>query len=147
MKLCITAVGNTLTAQTDGSFGRAPWFILVETEGDADFEAIKNSGVHAGQGAGIAAAQSIADKGAEGLLTGRVGPKAQAALQAAGVKIYENISRGTVLEALEQFKSGHYKASGDSPAEYGAGCGPGKGLGRGGGGRGMGRGQGRRGAV
>jgi len=146
MKLCITADGNSIESLTDSSFGRAPWLIIVDTEQYTVVEAIENSGVNASQGAGIAAAQTIADKGALGLLTGRVGPKAQAALQAAGVKIYENIGRCSVREALEQFNAGKYQES-TGTAEYGSGCGSGKGGGRGSGGRGMGRGQGRRGGM
>jgi predicted Fe-Mo cluster-binding NifX family protein len=144
MKLCITAVGNSIEARTDNSFGRAPWLIIVDTEQNSIVNAIENRGVNASQGAGIAAAQAIADQGADGLLTGRVGPKAQAALQAAGVKIYEDIDPCTVREALDRFKGGQYRES-TAAAEYGAGCGPGKGSGRGGGGRG--RGQGRRGGM
>jgi len=141
MKLCITAGGDSLDSSADGSFGRAPWLIIIETE-NSEFEAVENSGVNASQGAGIAASQTIADKGAEALLTGRIGPKAQAALQAAGVKIFENIARTTVGEALEQFNGGKYKestgASTCTPAAGGYGqCG----------GRGMGQGQGRRGGM
>ncbi len=143
MKLCITAAGNSLEARTDASFGRAPWLVLVDTEQGVVLEAVENSGVHASQGAGIAAAQSIADKGAAGLLTGRVGPKAQTALKAAEVKIYENIVPGTVGEALAQFTAGKYSEA-TGAAQFGAGCGSGKGGGRGGG-QGMGRGPGRRG--
>jgi predicted Fe-Mo cluster-binding NifX family protein len=136
-----------MQALTDGSFGRAPWLIIVDTEQKTVVEAIENSGVNASQGAGIAAAQTIADRGAGALLTGRVGPKAQAALDAAGVAIYENVSNCTVGEALEQFNAGQYQKS-SGTAQYGAGCGPGKCGGRGGGGgRGMGRGQGRRGGM
>ncbi len=32
MKLCITAAGNDISAATDAAFGRAPWFVLVDTE-------------------------------------------------------------------------------------------------------------------
>jgi len=142
MKLCITAGGNSLAAQTDNSFGRAPWLLIVDTDAQAVIDAIENSGVNASQGAGIAAAQVVADRGAQGVLTGRVGPKAQAALQAAGVKIYENIKPGTVGEALGQFTAGQYQQATGSPAGCGAGCGSGKG-----GGRGKGRGQGRRGGM
>jgi predicted Fe-Mo cluster-binding NifX family protein len=149
MKVCITATGNTLEAQTDQSFGRAPWLILVETDTLA-FEAIENTGVNASQGAGIAAAQMISNKGAEALLTGRVGPKARAALEEAGIAIYEGIAGGTVREALSLFAGGTNRPSSPGVSRPGAGIGgrPGSGMGRGGGGRGrcggsgMGRGGG-----
>jgi predicted Fe-Mo cluster-binding NifX family protein len=143
MKLCITAAGNSLDAMTDESFGRAPWLVIVDTDTQALVEAVENSGVQASQGAGIAAAQAVADRGVQALLTGRVGPKAQAALQAAGIQIYENINRATVRQVLEEFNSGRYSVSTGASSGYGAGCGPGKGRGQGG--RGGGRGMGRRG--
>ncbi len=145
MKLCITASGNSMESMTDESFGRAPWLIIVDTETGTLVEAVENSGVQATQGAGIAAAQAIADRGAQALLTGRVGPKAQAALQAAGVKIFENIAHCTVGEALKQFTSGRYVEKSGDAAGYGAGCGPGRGRGQGRGQGGQGRGMGRRG--
>jgi len=141
MKLCITAVGNSMESMTDESFGRAPWLVIVDTATGTLVEAVQNSGVQATQGAGIAAAQTIADRGVEALLTGRVGPKAQAALEAAGIKIYENIASCTVREALEQLIAGRYDQSSGTSAGYGPGCGPGRGRGQGGRGRGMGMGR------
>ena len=111
MKLCITATGNSLEARTDESFGRAPWFLLVDTETMA-LEALENSGVSASQGAGIAAAQLIRDRGAQGLLTGRVGPKARAALDAGGIPIYEGLGDCSVRQAVIQFNQGTYGPSG-----------------------------------
>lgn len=160
MKLCITATGNTLEARTDSSFGRAPWLILVDTDTLA-FEAVENSNARASQGAGIAAAQLISNKGADGLLTGRVGPKALSALQASGIAIFEGLIDSSVREAVSRFNQGGYGNSGavasklrrgagaqPGPGERGVGAGMGKcrgsGKNRGAGGRcqgGQGRGQ------
>ena len=142
MKLCITAIGNTLEANTDSSFGRAPWLLLVDTDTLA-LEAIENSGVNATQGAGIAAAQMISDKGANALLTGRVGPKAEAALEASGVAIYEGLAGCSVREAVSQFNDGVCRQSGADASQAGPGTGARSGVGTGGrGGSGMGRGGG-----
>ena len=165
MKLCITATGNTLEANTDSSFGRAPWLLVVDTDTLA-FEAIENSGVNASQGAGIAAAQIISDKGADGLLTGKVGPKAQAALEASGVNFYEGLANSSVKEAVSQFNDGAYPQSGEGVSQAkqetgtrpesgtckrdgsGKGRGGGSGMGRGGGGRcRSGQGSGQRGGM
>lgn len=145
MKLCISATGNEMTAKVDGTFGRAHYLVIVDTD-SREMEALDNSAANVIQGAGIAAAQLIADKGVNALLTGRVGPNAYAALKSAGIKIYEGVSPGDSLqEALEKFKQGQFKESTDAGGA--AECGPGMGRGRGGGrckGRGMGMGQGRR---
>ncbi|OEU55400.1 MAG: hypothetical protein BA862_09530 [Desulfobulbaceae bacterium S3730MH12] len=145
MKICITAVGNDLSSATESSFGRAPWFLIVDTDSD-NVEPVENSSVTVSQGAGIAAAQTIADKQVQALLTGRVGPKAQAALSAAGIKIYEGLAQTTVQQALEQFRQGQFRESYAEGAGNAAGIGCGRGMG-GGGGRGCGRGGGAGGGM
>jgi predicted Fe-Mo cluster-binding NifX family protein len=143
MKLCITAAGNSLSAPVDSAFGRAPWFMLIDTESGAA-EAAANSSADAAQGAGIAAAQLMTEHNVDAVLTGRLGPKAQAALAAAGIAMHEGLGRCTVSEALEQFHAGHYPAAGAAvsaaaPVQAAAGQG---GQGRGmGGGRGQGCGR------
>ena len=129
MKLCITAAGNDLSAPTDASFGRAPWFIFIDTDSQAT-EAVLNASINAGHGAGIAAAQTMSDHGVEAVLTGRLGPKAQNALGAAEIGMYEGLGQGTVQAALEQFRTGAY-----APTQKGSGqgqrCGSGAGKGQG----------------
>ncbi|HFQ89977.1 MAG TPA: dinitrogenase iron-molybdenum cofactor biosynthesis protein [Desulfobulbus sp.] len=139
MKLCITASGPELDSITDSSFGRAPWLLIVDT-GTMAVEAVQNSSAAARQGAGIAAAQLIADHGAEALLTGRVGPKARAALDASGIRVYEGLARETVREALQRFMNKELSAAPAGDAAPGAAGGAGGGGCQG---RGMGRGQGR----
>lgn len=144
MKLCITARGKELEAKTDSRFGRAPYFLIIDTTTN-DVEVLENAAVKDVQGAGINAAQILLTKGVEGVLTGTVGPNALRVLQSGGVKIFEGIStEDTVKEALERFKNDEYSdtsvTSDAPPAGQGAGGG---GRGIGGGGRGMGGGGGR----
>ncbi len=143
MKLCVSATGKEMTAKVDGTFGRAPYLLIIDTD-TLGMEALDNTAADVSQGAGIAAAQLVANKGANALLTGHVGPKAYTALESAGIKIYEGASTGdTVQEAVNKFKQGQVKASVDAGGEVI--CGPGMGMGRGGGrcrGRGMGQGLG-----
>ena len=115
MKLCITAAGNDLSAPTESAFGRAPWFVLVDTD-SGTAEGIENTSVNATQGAGIAAAQTMADHGVGAVLTGRLGPKAKAALEAGGIATYEGLSRTTVGQALEEFRAGKYSGAGATAA-------------------------------
>jgi predicted Fe-Mo cluster-binding NifX family protein len=132
MKLCITAAGNDLSAATDSAFGRAPWFMLIDTETGAA-EAVANPSINAGHGAGIASAQLMADHGVEAVLTGRLGPKAQSALAAAGIAMHEGLPACTVSEALAQFKAGKYGGAAPvnqgGPAMQAAGAGQGRGMG------------------
>ena len=145
MKLCISSTGKEIEAKIDTTFGRAPYFLIIDTETNKT-EVIDNSAASQTQGAGIAAAQVVSDKGVDAVLTGYVGPNASHALRESGIKVYEGASsQDTVKDALAKFNKNEYnEASMPSSAEDTFPCGPGPGRGRGRGlGRGMGRGKGR----
>jgi len=103
------------------------------------FEAIANPAAMAGGGAGIQAAQLVAEQGAQVVLTGNMGPNAYRALSAAGVTVYAGVA-GTVRSAVEHYRSGSLQAATAPTGPAHAGMGWGMGRGRG---RGMGRGRGR----
>ena len=103
MKVVVTAQGTHLESLIDPRFGRAGYFLLVDTD---TLEATAHSNaqnLNLRQGAGIQAAQAV--------ITGHVGPKAFATLQAANVAVYTGAT-GTVREAIQQLTSGRL-----SPAE------------------------------
>ncbi len=89
----------------DARFGRAKYFILLDTETGASSSLDNSVNLNAVQGAGIQAAKKVVDLEAEAVITGHVGPKAFAALRAGGVRIYTGAS-GTVADAIAQFNSG-----------------------------------------
>ena len=104
MKVVITSQGPDLDSQVDPRFGRAVQFIVADTD-SGEFTAHDNSeNLNAAYGAGIQSGQKVVALGVEAVITGNVGPKALAALQAGGVKIYTGAT-GTVKDALEQFKN------------------------------------------
>jgi predicted Fe-Mo cluster-binding NifX family protein len=112
MKVIITAMGNDLNSQVDPRFGRCKYFLTVDTE-TMEFEATPNGNQDAMGGVGVQAAQTVANKGVDALLTGSVGPNAFQTLSAAGLKIYTG-AHGTIKEVLEQFKQGELKESSNS---------------------------------
>jgi predicted Fe-Mo cluster-binding NifX family protein len=112
MKIAISSSGTDQSAQVDPRFGRCQYFIIVDTDSGTT-EAIPNAAQLAGGGAGIQAAQTIADQGAETVLTGNVGPNAHRALQAAKISVATGVS-GTVSDAVKAFQEGKYKVT-DSP--------------------------------
>jgi predicted Fe-Mo cluster-binding NifX family protein len=128
MKICVTATASTLDAQIDPRFGRCSYLIIVDSE-TMQFEAIPNMAAGATGGAGIQAAQTIANKGVKLLITGNVGPNAFGALSAAGIEIMTGAS-GTVREAVEKFKRGEFKKTIEPTVDSHFGIG-GKGGGRG----------------
>jgi predicted Fe-Mo cluster-binding NifX family protein len=103
MKVAVTSKGKDLDAPVDPRFGRAAFILIVDTEDDS-IEVVDNSdNVNAFKGAGIQAAVTIGDKGADVLLTGFCGPNAFKTLTAAGVKVANDVS-GSVRDALTLFK-------------------------------------------
>lgn len=90
------------------SFGRAPFFLLFDTETE-EKQFIANSTAAASQGgAGIIAAQLIVDQGAEALLTPRCGKNAAEVITAAGVKIYKTVS-DDIQKNIEAFNARELK--------------------------------------
>jgi predicted Fe-Mo cluster-binding NifX family protein len=63
------------------------------------------------QGAGIRAAQIVARAGADWVLTGYVGPKAFKVLEAAGIKVGQNLEALTARAVVERFKNGDIPAA------------------------------------
>ena len=105
MRIAVTSEGRTLNSQVDPRFGRAKYFIVVDTDTD-EFSVHDNTqNVNAAQGAGIQAGRTVVDLGVAAVVTGNIGPKAFAALRAGNLEIYPGAS-GTVKEAVEKFKAG-----------------------------------------
>ena len=163
MLIAITALEDSLQSEIDPRFGRAAYYMIVNTETDEVTAHNNSEGVGASNGAGTGAAQTLSEFEVEALYTGSVGPKAAEVLNQAKIPYYENIT-GTVQGVLDQLKAGGIPKNNSAPMENhpaangtsavapqcpGAipGIGQGMGLGAGrsmgmGAGRGMGRGMG-----
>lgn len=107
MKVAITAGGENLNSPVDRVFGRTRWFVIADQDG-GNLEVLENSqNVNAAQGAGIQAAQQIANKSVDVVLTGNVGPNAFRALEAASIKVFQFGSDTlTISDALAAWKEG-----------------------------------------
>jgi predicted Fe-Mo cluster-binding NifX family protein len=116
VKVVVTAQGSDLSSQVDPRFGRAKRFLVVDTD-TGEFSVHDNTqNLNAAQGAGIQAGRAVVDLGVEAVITGNVGPKAFATLEAGNVKIYPGAS-GTVKEAIEKFKAGELQPAGRANVE------------------------------
>ncbi len=108
MKLLVTAEGKELESNIDPRFGRAQWFLLIDTE-DGLISAHDNSDARvAMQGAGIQAASCAIGLKPDAIISGNIGPKAFTALSQAGIKIFIGAS-GSVSDAIKAFKNGKLK--------------------------------------
>lgn len=110
MKIRISSQGKTLDSAVDPRFGRAAQFILYDTEAGS-YEVISNT-QNSAQGAGIKAAETISQAGAQVLITGHCGPNAFNTLKAAGIAVVVGADGCTVGQAIERYRSGRLTASG-----------------------------------
>ena len=126
MKIVVSATGMDLDSAVDPRFGRAACLFIIDSDSGMPLEMIDNSqGRDAAQGAGIAAAALVADKGVAVILTGRVGPKAMPVVEKAGIRVVSDVS-GTVREAVAKFRNGLPAAAGYSSAPDGCASGQGR---------------------
>ncbi|MFP4424231.1 MAG: NifB/NifX family molybdenum-iron cluster-binding protein [Candidatus Woesearchaeota archaeon] len=82
-------------------FGRCRQFMVVDENGR---DLIDNEGAQEEHGAGIRAAQQVANLKPTALITGEVGPKASEVLKKLGVKAYH--AHGLIEDAISDFKEG-----------------------------------------
>lgn len=118
MKVAVTSYEGDIAGKIDRSFGRAKWFVVVDTEHDTVEAHSNKQNVNAAQGAGIQAAQNISNLGVDVLLTGNVGPNAFRTLNAASIKIFvvgNNVE--TAEEAIAEWKSGTLQEVSDATVE------------------------------
>lgn len=86
MIVCITAQGDSLDSEIDPRFGRCSYFIFYDTE-TKNHEIFPNKWKEAMGGAGTQAAQFVLEKGAKKVVTGNLGPRAEAIFKMAGIEV------------------------------------------------------------
>lgn len=101
MKIAISAAGDSLDSMMDPRFGRATYFLIIDSDTLA-YQSFINPNVKA-DGAGIQSAQFVLEKGAQAIITGSCGPNAYKVLTAAGVTIIE-ASVKSVREQVQALK-------------------------------------------
>lgn len=130
MKIAVSAVGKTLDSQVDQRFGRCSYFLIVDSV-TMSFDVMTNEAAGAMGGAGIQAAQAVANKSVKVVITGNVGPNAFQTLSASGMEIITGAS-GKVRDAVERYKRGELRKT-EAPnvrSHFGMGQGSGRGQGR-----------------
>jgi predicted Fe-Mo cluster-binding NifX family protein len=152
VKIAISSVSpGGLDVLTDYRFGRCEVFTIVELEANEikSVTTIKNPAINQSGGAGIFAAQTIANQGCDAVITGRLGPNAFDSLTRLNVKIYMAPIGDNIRKAIQSYINGELTQfnSANSPPKSGITIsGTNKYIGRGygkGSGSGMGRGRGR----
>ena len=145
MKIAISSqLPGGLEVLVDPRFGRCMCFTIFDSE-TGNIDVISNAAAEKFSGAGIQAAQLVANSGATIVLTGNLGPNAFTALQQLGIAAYPGVFGATVKAAIDQYLAGTLTPTTGPTAGAksgmgggGRGGGRGAGRGRGGGGRGGG---------
>ena len=105
MKTVISISGDSIDSPFDSRFGRAAAFCLFDSA-TGEWSIHENPALQASGGAGILAAQFVADLGAGSVISGAFGPNAFDTLEAAGVAMYAGpadraITAREVIDLLE----------------------------------------------
>jgi len=103
MKIAITADGEKLSSKVDQRFGRCPYFIVLDINGDelGTFKAIKNEGAIQGHGAGIRAGEQMGELKVDAVITGKLGPNSTTVLKELGINAY--CASGVITDVLNDF--------------------------------------------
>lgn len=102
MKVIVTTIEPDLGSAIDPRFGRASYYLSIDLE-SMTWEALPNQARTAPGGAGVQAAQFVAEHGASAVISGAFGPNAFRALDAAEVEMYLAGAAATAKEAVDSF--------------------------------------------
>ena len=109
MRVAISSTGKKLTDSVSEVFARCSYFVIAEIENKEikRYEAIKNESENQMGGAGISAAQLMAEKNINAVITKNVGPRALDVLNQFNIDIYAG--DGTIEKVLQEFIDGKLK--------------------------------------
>jgi predicted Fe-Mo cluster-binding NifX family protein len=87
MNIVITTISPSIDAEVDPRFGRGAYFLVVDSD-TLEWQAYPNPAATASGGAGVQAAQIVAQHGAQVAISGDFGPNAYDALAAVGIQMF-----------------------------------------------------------
>lgn len=99
MKIAIPVDEKRFDTKVSGSFGRAPYYLVHDTETE-ETTFVENTAAGMAGGAGIRAAQIVVDSKVDALLTPRCGENAANVILAANIRMYKTV-HGTVKENVD----------------------------------------------
>ncbi|MEM0343727.1 MAG: NifB/NifX family molybdenum-iron cluster-binding protein [Thermoplasmata archaeon] len=115
-RICVTSVGPSPDDLVDPRFGRCAYFLITEAEGE-NFRPVENTARGLGNGAGIQAAQTLANMAVDVVLTGDLGPNAFRVLSEGGIRAFR-VDGVPVRKAVEEYLRGRL-VSIDAPTTHG----------------------------
>ena len=103
--ICVSAAEGSPDAPCEEHFGRAPFYILIDTD-SGEWRAVENRSPGPCGGKEPAAIRILMEHGVAILITGRVGGTGLEALAAAGIHVFSCGQEKSVGEALHLFRAG-----------------------------------------
>lgn len=113
MRIVVTTTTPDLDSPVDPRFGRGAYLVLVDAD-TMEWQAHPNPAAAASGGAGIRAAQFVAEQKADGVISGDFGPNAHQALTAAGIGMHLFGGSASARQAVERLKAGELEIPGGS---------------------------------
>ncbi|OIO15243.1 hypothetical protein COV53_03710 [Candidatus Gottesmanbacteria bacterium CG11_big_fil_rev_8_21_14_0_20_37_11] len=103
MKIALSSSGKDTESNISEVFGRCANFLIMEIEDKKvnGIEAIENTSINQLGGAGISAAQMVAEKGIKAVITGNIGPRALDVFRQFNIQVYKGT--GLVKEVIQDF--------------------------------------------
>ena len=103
MKIVIGANGRNIESNISAKFGRAPFFLIVDTK-TKEVKVIENKARDRSSGVGITAVNTVENEGIDAVITTDIGPFAFEIFEQGGVKIYK--AEGKINDAIRLFEEG-----------------------------------------
>ena len=103
MKIVISATGKDIESNIDATFGRALFFLIVDTK-TKELKVIENKARDRPNGVGITAVNTVENEGIDAVITADIGPLAFEIFEQGGIKIYK--AEGKINDAIRLFEEG-----------------------------------------
>ncbi|MDD5606629.1 MAG: NifB/NifX family molybdenum-iron cluster-binding protein [Candidatus Pacebacteria bacterium] len=109
MKIAISCDGKNLNSKISEVFARCPYFLIIKIEDKEvkEVKEIENKSDVQTTGAGISAAQLVAEQNIKAVITKNIGPRAFDVLKQFNIEVY--FDEGNVKESLQRFIQGKAK--------------------------------------
>ena len=103
MKIALSSLGRDVNSKLSEVFGRCPYFIFAEIENSKiqTVEAIENISAKQQGGAGISAAQMVAENKVDVVIAGTFGPRALDVLKQFNIRVFKG--SGLIKEVIKEY--------------------------------------------
>lgn len=103
MKIVISATGRDIESSIDATFGRAPFFLIIDTKTKEE-KVIVNKVRDRPSGVGVAVDNIVLKEGIDAVITTDIGPFAFEIFEQCRIRTYQ--AEGKIKDAIQQLEEG-----------------------------------------